>query len=56
MTTLVTIRSQVFCRSYAARVPNDQHGHQPDQYGRDHPGGLHPVAGWERHMQAGRRR
>ena len=37
----------------AAWVPGYQHGQQPELYGRDHPGGLDPVAGWQRHMQAG---
>jgi hypothetical protein len=37
----------------AARVPGDQHGQQREQHNRDHPYGLHPVPGRQRHMQAG---
>jgi len=37
----------------AARVPSDQHGQQPEQYDREHPGRLDPVASRQRHMQGG---
>jgi hypothetical protein len=53
MTTPVTIRSEGFHLSMRPRVPSDQHGQQPEQYGRDHPGWLDPVARWQSHMQAG---
>ena len=37
----------------AARVPGDQHRQQREQHDRDHPDGLDPVLGRQRHMQAG---
>jgi hypothetical protein len=37
----------------AARVSGDQHGQQPEQYDREHPGRLDPVASRQGHMQGG---
>ena len=36
----------------AARVPDDQRRQQHDHYSREQPGGVDPVAGWQRDVQS----
>ena len=49
----VTIPQPSFLPVDAARVPGDQHDHQPAQHARHHPDGPDPVAGRQRHVQSG---